>query len=138
MAQTPARARTVYLPEYAGLTPGLSIGMEWPAKQPEETGMDFSLNIQGWLFDIFDNVASFNVVWSPADVGDLVISEAFEHQGICTIITHSGKPYKAYDVTFAVTSQISGQQLVRTVRLPMHGAVPVSVVSGAVTGVVIP
>lgn len=130
--------RTLILPEYNGMTPGLSFPLVWPAKDPGDVDMDFSLDVSGWLLEIQDTIKAFTVGWTPeGGTGDLTIASASSHNAICTIFASGGVAWTTYAVTFAITGQLTGEVLSRTIRLPVEpryaGPVSVGSVSGTVT-----
>lgn len=137
MVQAISAERTLALPEYNGQTPGLQWPLVWPSKDPNDSNMDFSLDVSGWCAEIGDTVASFQVGWSPnADPADLVVESAFAHANVCTIITKGGRPFVAYTVTLTIKSTTLGEALSRNIELPVaprYG--DQTVATGAVSGV---
>lgn len=129
--------RTVTLPEYCGATPGLSWPLIWPAKDPSDVMMDFSLNVSGWLLEIGDTIGSFTVGSAPTgDTGDLEIASAVSHNGVCTVYTNAGLPLTTYDVTFNITGETTNETLSRTVSLPVAIRYANAAAEATVSGVV--
>ena len=138
MVQAISAERTLILPEYNGQTPGLSWPLVWPAKDPNDAEMDFSLNVNGWLTEIGDTIASFTASWSPDGTGDLVVNSAFSHSGICTILTSGGVAFSTYVVTLTIHSATLGEVLSRNIELPVMPRYGDSIASGggSVSGVI--
>lgn len=137
MTQAISKERTVVLPEYCGATPGLQWPLYWPAKDPGDTGMDFSLDVSGWLTEIGDTIGSFTVGSAPTgDAGDLVIASAFSHNGICTVLVSGGNPYDTYTVSFVIISAINNEVLARSVSLPVQPKYGNHIAQTSVSGVV--
>lgn len=121
MVQPISAERTLILPEYNGQTPGLSFPLIWPSKDPNDANMDFSLDVSGWCVEIDDTVRSFQVGWTPtAFSDDLVVTSAFAHNNICTIITAKGRPFIAYTVTLTILSTTYAETLSRNITLPVQ------------------
>lgn len=122
MTQSISTERTLILPEYAGFTPGLSMPLVWPAKDPGDSHMDFSLDIGGWLTEIQDTIGSFQVGWTPnSGTGTpLVITSAFSHESVVTILASAGNAFDTYTVTIAVTTAINNDVLSRNIQLPVE------------------
>lgn len=120
MVQSISAERTLTLPEYNGQLDGLSWPLIWPAKDPGDTNMDFSLDVSGWLEEIQDTIATVTAEWVPdADIGDLNITSMFAHNSIITIITEEGIAYTTYTVTLTATTTLLGEILSRNIKLPV-------------------
>lgn len=129
--------RTLILPEYIGTTPGLQWPLVWPAKDPQDAGMDFSLDVSGWLTEIQDTIAAFTVGSAPTGgTSDLVINSAFSHNGVCTVLVSAGNPFVEYTVSFLITSAINGETLSRSITLPVEPRYGNMVAETTVSGVV--
>jgi hypothetical protein len=137
MVQSISVERTVDLPEYVGQTKGMSWPLVWPPKDPNDTNMDFSLDVSGWLLEIQDTVGSFVVGWTPnGAIGNLVITSAFSHNSIVTILTNGGVPYVTYTVNITITGVLTGEVLSRDIQLPVEPRFGNVVVTPSVSGVV--
>lgn len=137
MTRGVSKERTLVLPEYCGQTPGLSWPLVWPAKDPGDSDMDFSLDVSGWLADIGDTLGSFTVGWIPeGDAGDLVITSAVANGGILTIYTDAGTAYVNNTVTFDATGLLTGQVLSRSVTLPVEPRYGNFIAPQSISGVV--
>jgi len=121
MTQPISAERTLILPEYNGQTPGLSFPLIWPSKDPNDANMDFSLDVSGWCTEIQDTVKSFQVGWTPdLATDDLVVTSAFAHNNVCTIITAKGRPFIAYTITLTILSTTYSETLSRNITLPVQ------------------
>lgn len=136
MVQAISAERTLVLPEYNGQTAGLSWPLVWPAKDPGESNIDYSLDISGWLNEIQDTIGSLNVNWGPDGTGDLAVNSAFSHNSVLTALVSAGNAYVTYDVTFTVKSATLGETMVRTIQLPVEPRMADAGSGGSVSGVV--
>jgi hypothetical protein len=118
MVQSISSERTIALPEYTGIVPGLAWPLVWIPKDPADALMDYSLSIGGWLSEIEDTASTITATWSPAD-GSLLINTVYVNNNIATIIVSGGLPYITYTVALNVVSQINAITLNRLVLLPV-------------------
>src|ERR1700677_3004629 len=92
-------------------TPQRQRPLTWPVHQPDDTTVDYSLDLSAVLADLADVIDSAAISYSPYGEGEITIASATTAGSIVTANLTGGYPGRTYNFNIAVTFAFSEETI---------------------------